>query len=88
MDPEPNEETGDSTNQGTREPTQEKPQYKLRDLRPEKDPMGAGRNRLNLLIFRAPAAALSSDTNVHRNRFRALSTIVRNKGAPRRCSFP
>lgn len=45
MDAEPNEETGESTNQVTQEPTQEAPQSKLRDLRPEKDPMGAGRNR-------------------------------------------
>jgi hypothetical protein len=46
MDAEPNENTGDSTNQGTQEPTQETPQSKLHDLRPEKDPMGAGRNPL------------------------------------------
>lgn len=46
MDAEPNDKTGDSTNQGGQEPTQEAPQSKLRDLRPEKDPMGAGRNRL------------------------------------------
>ena len=44
MDAEPNEETGDSTSQGSPEPTQEAPQSKLRDLPPEKDPMGAGRN--------------------------------------------
>ena len=46
MDAEPNEKTGESTNQGTQEPTQETPQSKLRDLRPEKDPMGAGRDSL------------------------------------------
>lgn len=46
MDNEPKEETSDRTNRGTPEPTQEAPQSKLRDLRPEKDPMGAGRNRL------------------------------------------
>jgi hypothetical protein len=45
MDAEPNEETGESTNQGSPEPTQEAPQSKLRDLRPEKDPIGAVRNR-------------------------------------------
>jgi hypothetical protein len=44
MDAEPNEKTGDSTNQGTQEPTQEAPRSELRDLRPEKDPMGAGRD--------------------------------------------
>lgn len=46
MDPEPNEKTGESTSQGTQEPTQETPQSKLRDLRPEKDPMGARRDSL------------------------------------------
>jgi hypothetical protein len=46
MDAEPKKKTGESTNQGTQEPTQETPQSKLRDLRPEKDPMGAGRNSL------------------------------------------
>jgi len=45
MEAEPSEESGDSTNQGGPEPSQETPQSKLRDLRPEKDPMGAGRNR-------------------------------------------
>ena len=44
MDAERKEKTGESTNQGTQEPTQETPQSKLRDLRPEKDPMGAGRD--------------------------------------------
>ena len=44
MDAERNEKTGESTTQGTQEPTQETPQSKLRDLRPEKDPMGAGRD--------------------------------------------
>jgi len=47
MDAEPKEKTGESTNQGTQEPTQETPQSKLRDLRPEKDPMGAGRDSLS-----------------------------------------
>jgi hypothetical protein len=46
MDAEPKEKTGESTNQGTQEPTRETPQSKLRDLRPEKDPMGAGRDSL------------------------------------------
>ena len=46
MDAEPNEKTGESKNQGTQEPTQEAPQSKLRDLRPEKDPMGTGRDSL------------------------------------------
>ncbi len=45
MEAEPNEETGGSTNQGAPEPKKEAPQSKLRDLRPEKDPMGAGRER-------------------------------------------
>ena len=45
MEAERNDETGDSTDQGSSETTQETPQSKLRDLRPEKDPMGAGRNR-------------------------------------------
>jgi hypothetical protein len=45
MESEPNKETGDSTNQGSREPIRESPQSKLRDLRPEKDPMGSGRSR-------------------------------------------
>ena len=44
MDAERNEKTGESTTQGTQEPTPETPQSKLRDLRPEKDPMGAGRD--------------------------------------------
>jgi hypothetical protein len=46
MDAERNEKTGESTKQGTQEPTQETPQSKLRDLRPEKDPMGAGGDSL------------------------------------------
>jgi hypothetical protein len=45
MDAESKDETGESTNPGSPEPTQETPQSKLRDLRPEKDPMGAARNR-------------------------------------------
>ena len=44
MDAEAKEKTGESSNRGTQEPTQETPQSKLRDLRPEKDPMGAGRD--------------------------------------------
>jgi hypothetical protein len=46
MDAEPNEKTGDSTKPGAPEPKQERPKANLRDLRPEKDPMGAGRDRL------------------------------------------
>jgi len=46
MDAERNEKTGESTTQRTQEPSQETPQSKLRDLRPEKDPMGAGRDSL------------------------------------------
>jgi len=46
MDAERNEKSGESTTQRTQEPTQETPQSKLRDLRPEKDPMGAGRDSL------------------------------------------
>jgi hypothetical protein len=45
MDTEPSEETNDSTRQSAPEPTREAPRFKLRDLRPEKDPMGAGRRR-------------------------------------------
>jgi hypothetical protein len=43
MDAEKNDETGQSTEQGTQEPTKETPRFRLRDLRPEKDPIGAGR---------------------------------------------
>jgi hypothetical protein len=46
MDAERNEKTGESTTQGTQETTQGTPQAKVRDLRPEKDPMGAGRDSL------------------------------------------
>ena len=45
MEAEPTDETSESTSQGSPEPTQETPQSGLRDLRPEKDPMGAGRPR-------------------------------------------
>jgi hypothetical protein len=45
METEPDEETGDSANQGSPEPIQESPESRLRDLRPEKDPIGAGRKR-------------------------------------------
>ena len=44
MEAERNEKTGEGTKQGTQETTPETPQSKLRDLRPEKDPMGAGRD--------------------------------------------
>ena len=46
MEPERKEEKGEGSGQGTAGPSQEAPQTKLRDLRPEKDPMGAGRPRL------------------------------------------
>jgi hypothetical protein len=55
MDAERNEKTGESTGQGTQEPTQETPQSKLRDLRPEKDPMGAGRDSLAKTSKKNPA---------------------------------
>jgi hypothetical protein len=45
MDAEKNDETGQSTEQGTPEPTKETPRFRLRDLRPEKDPIGAGGKR-------------------------------------------
>ena len=45
IETEPTEEAGDSGSQNALEPTQESSRFKLRDLRPEKDPMGAGRNR-------------------------------------------
>ena len=45
MDPETNDESGESTEQATPEQTEETPQFKLRDLRPEKDPIGAGSKR-------------------------------------------
>jgi hypothetical protein len=45
METKPTEETGDSSSQSAPEPTQESSRSKLRDLHPEKDPMGAGRDR-------------------------------------------
>lgn len=42
MDSDTKNETGDSSNQGPRDTTVETPQSKLRDLPPDKDPMGAG----------------------------------------------
>ncbi|MDQ3198542.1 MAG: hypothetical protein M3Q46_05030 [Verrucomicrobiota bacterium] len=44
MDAELKEETADNRS-GSPEPTQENPRAKLRDLPPEKDPMGAGGRR-------------------------------------------
>ena len=41
----PTEEAGDASSQNAPEPPQESSRFKLRDLRPEKDPMGTGRNR-------------------------------------------
>lgn len=46
MDPEPKDEAGESTEQNTQEQSQPTPLSKLRDLRPEKDPIGAGRGSL------------------------------------------
>ena len=43
METKPTDEAGDSSSQSALEPTQESSR-KLRDLRPEKDPMGTGRN--------------------------------------------
>jgi hypothetical protein len=45
MEPQPNEERDESTTAGGAEPTQQTPRSKLRDLRPEIDPIGAGRER-------------------------------------------
>ncbi len=45
MDSEPKEETGESSEQNTQEQSQKVSLSKLRDLRPEKDPIGAGRQR-------------------------------------------
>ena len=45
METKPTEEAGDSSSQNGLESTQESARFKLRDLRPEKDPIGAGRKR-------------------------------------------
>ncbi|HXA09724.1 MAG TPA: hypothetical protein VNW28_07055 [Chthoniobacterales bacterium] len=45
MDNEPNEEISNHASQQVTEPIKEPPLLKLRDLRPEKDPIGAGRRR-------------------------------------------
>lgn len=45
MDSEPKDEAGESTEQSTQEQPQKIPLSKLRDLRPEKDPIGAGGKR-------------------------------------------
>ena len=42
MDLETDDDSGESTEQDMEEATEETPQFKLRDLRPEKDPIGAG----------------------------------------------
>ena len=42
MDGEPNDESEESANQEVVEQIQDMPQSKLRDLRPERDPRGAG----------------------------------------------
>ena len=43
MDAETNDKTGEGADQDPPETTEETPRFKLRDLRPEKDPIGAGR---------------------------------------------
>ena len=45
MEAETTTKTGSGTEQSTQEQSREIPLSKLRDLRPEKDPMGAGRKR-------------------------------------------
>ena len=45
MDNEPSEEISENPNVSEPEPSKEPPLLKLRDLRPEKDPIGAGRRR-------------------------------------------
>jgi len=45
METKPTEEAGNTSSQNALETTQESSRFRLRDLRPEKDPMGAGRNR-------------------------------------------
>ena len=45
MDSEPKDETGERTEQSAQEQPQKTALSKLRDLRPEKDPIGAGRQR-------------------------------------------
>lgn len=45
MDSEPKNETGDNSEQITEESKEKTPVFKLRDLRPEKDPIGAGGKR-------------------------------------------
>jgi hypothetical protein len=45
MEIKPTEEAGNRSGQSALEPTQESPRFTLRDLRPEKDPMGAGHKR-------------------------------------------
>jgi hypothetical protein len=42
METKPTEEAGDNSSQNALEPTHESSHFNLRDLRPEKDPMGAG----------------------------------------------
>ena len=45
METKPTEETGEGSGQNALKPTEQSSRFTLRDLRPEKDPMGAGRNR-------------------------------------------
>ena len=42
METKPTDEAGETSGQNALEPTQHSSRFKLRDLRPEKDPMGAG----------------------------------------------
>jgi hypothetical protein len=46
METETKEQSGERKEESTPEPTERSPVSKLRDLPPEKDPMGAGRTRL------------------------------------------
>jgi len=45
METKPTDESGDTSGQNPLESTPESSRLQLRDLRPEKDPMGAGRHR-------------------------------------------
>ena len=44
LEAEPNDETTENPDESPNEPSQKIPLAKLRDLRPEKDPIGAGRD--------------------------------------------
>jgi hypothetical protein len=45
MDSKPKEKTREATGQSSQDAPPEPPRSKVRDLRPEKDPMGAGRKK-------------------------------------------